>query len=242
MARKIKTSHRLLLALALVAGSLEEKFRQGHCAYRSGKLFFWTPPGYERKNYYESLWRLLRTRQIEKTIEKGKPVLRFTSEGQKLFERNFNLFKWQRKKWDKKWRLVIFDLPEKESGKRNALRKKLTNLGFGQWQRSVYVSPYDFIADLIDFLKKKNLLGFAWVLTAKHEHLPQPKALANEIWCLDKLNSKYAKLFEQIKKRQAEPAREDYNDYIEILLEDPLLPVELLPQPWWGNRVRQALT
>ena len=39
--------------------------------------------------------------------------------------------------WDKKWRIVIFDIPEKHKGAREALRIKLSELGFIQFQKSV---------------------------------------------------------------------------------------------------------
>ncbi len=60
------------------------------------------------------------------------------------------------KKWDKKWRMVIFDIPESMKKARNALREKLQNLGFHQIQKSVWVYPYeckneiDFVAEIFD--------------------------------------------------------------------------------------------
>ena len=59
-------------------------------------------------------------------------------------------------KWDKKWRLVIFDIPEKKRAGRNALRDKLRDCGFKEWQHSVFVYPYpceneiDFIIEVFD--------------------------------------------------------------------------------------------
>jgi len=47
------------------------------------------------------------------------------------------------KRWDKKWRLVIFDIPEKKRLARDVLREKLKGLGFYRLQRSVFVHPYD---------------------------------------------------------------------------------------------------
>jgi DNA-binding transcriptional regulator PaaX len=46
------------------------------------------------------------------------------------------------KKWDKKWRLIIFDIPETVRIKREAFRGKLKELGFCQLQKSVWVYPY----------------------------------------------------------------------------------------------------
>lgn len=50
----------------------------------------------------------------------------------------------KQKIWDKKWRIVIFDIPEEKLGKcmRNSIRLKLQLIGFYQLQKSVWVYPY----------------------------------------------------------------------------------------------------
>ena len=46
------------------------------------------------------------------------------------------------RRWDGKWRLVIFDIPETKRRVRDALRRKLKELGFLEFQKSVFVHPY----------------------------------------------------------------------------------------------------
>jgi DNA-binding transcriptional regulator PaaX len=46
-------------------------------------------------------------------------------------------------KWDKKWRIVIFDIPETKKRSREALRNKLRELGFQKMQKSVFVYPFE---------------------------------------------------------------------------------------------------
>ncbi|MDP3741281.1 MAG: hypothetical protein Q8R08_03050 [bacterium] len=46
-------------------------------------------------------------------------------------------------KWDGKWRLFIFDIPEKYRYARGAMRKKIKDLGLYNIQRSVFAYPYD---------------------------------------------------------------------------------------------------
>jgi len=48
------------------------------------------------------------------------------------------------KNWDKKWRILIFDISDKHRNKREALRGKLKELRLYQLQKSVWVCPYDF--------------------------------------------------------------------------------------------------
>ncbi len=45
--------------------------------------------------------------------------------------------------WDRKWRLFIFDIPEKYRYARDAMRKKMKSLGLYNIQRSVLAYPYD---------------------------------------------------------------------------------------------------
>ena len=55
------------------------------------------------------------------------------------------------KNWDGKWRLIIFDIPEKFHRERRALRIKLDELGFYPLQKSVWLYPYE-CRDEIDFI------------------------------------------------------------------------------------------
>ncbi|MBI2582807.1 CRISPR-associated endonuclease Cas2 [Candidatus Azambacteria bacterium] len=59
-------------------------------------------------------------------------------------------------RWDGKWRLVMFDIPEKQKAARDSLRLKLRHLGMKQAQKSVFAYPYecrevvDFVTELFD--------------------------------------------------------------------------------------------
>ena len=55
------------------------------------------------------------------------------------------------KKWDKQWRIVIFDIPEKFKRAREALRGKLKNIGFVELQKSVFAHPFE-CEDEINFV------------------------------------------------------------------------------------------
>jgi hypothetical protein len=57
------------------------------------------------------------------------------------------------KAWDKKWRIVIFDIPNIIRIKRDVLRGKLKELGFFRLQQSVWVCPYPCKKE-IDFLRE----------------------------------------------------------------------------------------
>lgn len=56
-------------------------------------------------------------------------------------------------KWDKKWRLVIFDIPEFNKKERDFFAKKLKEIGFCAIQDSVFIFPYECEKE-IDFLSE----------------------------------------------------------------------------------------
>ncbi|MFC1751729.1 hypothetical protein ACFLY5_01120 [Patescibacteria group bacterium] len=74
--------------------------------------------------------------------------------------------------WDKKWRMVIFDIPEKRRKARNALRSKLRELGFVELQKSVLVYPYpceDEIEFIVEFFKIRWYVRYAEISKLTNE-------------------------------------------------------------------------
>lgn len=45
--------------------------------------------------------------------------------------------------WDRKWRIVMFDIPMHHSRARIPFREKLQDLGFETYQKSVFVHPFE---------------------------------------------------------------------------------------------------
>ena len=97
---------------------------------------------------------LYKSKLIEERYEKdGKTTLVISETGKKK-ALSYKLEEMAIKKpkvWDKKWRLVIFDIPEKKKRYRDALRMKLKELEFYELQKSVLVYPYD-CKDELDFI------------------------------------------------------------------------------------------
>ena len=49
----------------------------------------------------------------------------------------------RQKKWDGKWRLILFDILAEERAKRNTFRSMIRRIGAVMLQKSVWVYPYD---------------------------------------------------------------------------------------------------
>jgi hypothetical protein len=61
------------------------------------------------------------------------------------------------KKWDYKWRMVIFDIPERKKHTRDVFRWKLEEIGFVKLQESVFVFPFD-CKEIVDYFVNIFLL------------------------------------------------------------------------------------
>jgi len=108
--------------------------------------------------------KLIRIKNID-----DKVIIELTEKGKKRkLEYDINNIKIkEHKEWDEKWRMVIFDIPENRKSARDALRRKLKNIGFIQFQRSVWIFPYP-CEDEIDFINEYFGIGrYVNMVTAK---------------------------------------------------------------------------
>ncbi len=108
------------------------------------KLFDLDKKRCKSKSVYSTFKRLENQRLVEMREKNGKTVITITEKGKKrLLAYDFEEMRILKpKKWDGKWRIVGFDIPEKQKKAREALRHKLKELGFLQIQKSLFLHPY----------------------------------------------------------------------------------------------------
>lgn len=98
-----------------------------------------------REEFFERLKYLKRRGYIEYFVEGKEKYIELTPKGtkrvQEIFAEDFQINR--PAKWDKKWRVVIFDIPETQKKSRDVFRHKLGSLDFIQIQKSVYVFPFE---------------------------------------------------------------------------------------------------
>lgn len=200
-------------------------------------------PGYLPRKYSTAIARILVLGDIEKVMTKGRACYHLTSQGSKRIKENIPLLKLAEKPWDRKWRIVIFDIPEKQRTLRDGLRNKLKELGFGQWQKSVYITPHDIAGEMNRFFSIHNLTSYSVCLVAGRKDLGDDKRLARKVWNLDQLEDLYddfifecEEFFKLIPKERGKKFGELWQEYKELILNDPHLPKELLPAGWLGYK------
>src|SRR5690606_13814348 len=87
-------------------------------------------------------------------------LLRLTARGQnELFRIELTAHgKTRFPRWDGRWRMLIFDIPEHRRGLREKIRRALIAIGFQRLQDSVWAFPYD-CEDFITLLKADFRVG-----------------------------------------------------------------------------------
>jgi DNA-binding transcriptional regulator PaaX len=109
---------------------------------------------YGNKKVQDNFYKLKKQGLIKTEIKKGGMRISLTDKGKKkagwmqIDELKIN----KPKKWDKKWRLVMFDIAHLKKTHRDAFRGKLKELGFQLIQKSIWIHPFD-CRDEINLLK-----------------------------------------------------------------------------------------
>ena len=92
----------------------------------------------------------------------------FTKKGQTWLQSSFaKYFKNKTGKWDKKWRVVIFDIPQELHKERVKLRQRLKSLGFSSLQKSVLVFPYPCEEEVGDVCNKLGVGDYVDIIVAE---------------------------------------------------------------------------
>lgn len=81
----------------------------------------------------------------------------------------------RKEKWDGKWRLIIFDIPEAARKARNKLRALLKENSYIKLQASVFISPHPLNREAINYLKQTGLIEYIRIL--KVEEIDDDKDL-----------------------------------------------------------------
>lgn len=164
--------------------------------------------------------------------------------------------------WDRKWHLVFFAIPETKRIVRDRFRDRLLELGGGQVQPGLYVSPHDWHEQVVSEAERLSIQSFIGLATTDDLSVgseSDPKAIANKLWQVNKLYNRYQLFADELKAvpealAQMRDRHEQLGDELflsgalavavafqECFEDDPLLPPELLPRPWPGQVARELL-
>ena len=159
--------------------------------------------------------------------------------------------RWSRK-WDGRWRIVLFDVPVAHDSHRRRLRRYLHDRGFGCLQGSVWVTP-DSLEE-----EKKVLVGTRVDVASLLLLDAQPCAgesdaeIVATAWSFEGINQRYLRLMqildeypvgklwsEASAKALLRWASAERSAWLNAVTNDPLLPERILPPHYQGRTAWQ---
>lgn len=166
------TGEIIKLTAAYVLGSIFElalPFFAASSIYRTSAKKIHQEIDEDKTNLKEKIYYLKKMGMIESFVENKETYYELTPRATKHIERiKYDDIKITKtKKWDKKWRIVIFDVPEDKKTGRDLFRRKIISMGFRQIQKSVYVYPFECTGEVLKVSSFLNLSRFVTIVIAE---------------------------------------------------------------------------
>ena len=134
------------------------------------------------KGYFRlkrSFYELRKRRYIERAQSQRGDVWRLTSLGKKKLERYLvdDIVIPRPRRWDKKWRLIFFDIPDSVRYLRDSFRIHLRRLECCLVQKSVWAHPFQCQAQIYEIARSLGITKYVDIYTI--EDFDNPRALSH---------------------------------------------------------------
>lgn len=250
--KKLKLNEILLLSLAGTLDFLAEiKDPLGLYSSYYQNFYGYVPNKWKKQNFFRLVKNQIKNKTIEKVKFKNKEYFKITNKGIDKLRYKFAIYTLNNNSWDGAWRIVIFDIQELRKNLRDSFRRNLKSLGFGQLQKSVWISPYPVFEDINKFIKENNLSNEVIVFETRKISLSN-QIVAEKAWNLKELEESYInsyitlnelsnKLKLETQKNLFKEFKKNHKNVLDIYFTDPQLPTELLTVSWPKNKVVKLL-
>lgn len=161
----------------------------------------------------------------------------------------------ERSSTDEPWALIIFSVPEPNRQHRYALKRELSNLGFGFVAPGVAVAPQSSLEEALFRLQQHGFLDYITHFTADLGESADLQMKVRQWWDLTALEQQYrdfiecyAPVLEKLHTDDEQPALSDdkaLSVYVPLFTrwkpfpyQDPNIPLRLLPVGWPAPRAK----
>lgn len=134
-------------------------FHGASTIYRKDYYRYMKKRNFDKEKVREKIYYLAKYGYIESVFEDRQKIYRITRKGNRhLAETEKDNFVSKiPDHWDGRWRVVVFDIPEKKKEIRNYFRHKIVEFGFIQAQKSVYVFPYECEQEILGLVERLGI-------------------------------------------------------------------------------------
>ena len=180
----------------------------------------------------------LRQKGFIQSVKEELTLPKITTEGKKRLESLIPRYD-EKRTWDGRIYLIIYDLPIERNNERSYLRDFLKKIGCGMLQQSVWLTPYNPTKLIQEFVEERNL-GEDLILVSslgKGKTIGDwsLKELIEKVFNVQELNERYKKFIFKVEKGDLLRTQLIFT-FLSILKDDPQLPFKLLPEDWIGER------
>ena len=147
----------ILIDLGEQAPLADSTFSRTKSAWRKFKGM----PPLPRWRYNHAIVYLEKRKQIKVFEKNDKIFLKLTRKGKvRVLMQNLRRDFQAKPDWDGKWRLIMWDIPERSSKERDKIRRLVKNLDFYKLQHSVFITPHPLPKSAVGFLRESKLLNY----------------------------------------------------------------------------------
>ncbi|HVZ12084.1 MAG TPA: hypothetical protein VG965_03565 [Patescibacteria group bacterium] len=123
------------------------------------------PPSFNKPALVKTIRRLREAGYIDREKNQEGVILKLTKLGQDYLK------PFEDEKWDHKYRVVIWDIPERKRRIRDLFRRRLREWGFKNWQKSVWVSKQNITIQLRSLITELELEKYVSVIESDDKTL-----------------------------------------------------------------------
>jgi phenylacetic acid degradation operon negative regulatory protein len=191
----------------------------------------------EAQGYLESMTDARSGKRLHRLTEAGRQAAIGTREPEAAWAAE----------WDGKWRLFLFDIPEKERTKRRQLTRALASTGCGCIQGSTWIAPC--MPPAIEKLMADTdpQCSHMMMLLAESKGRDMDLKMVGAAWDFNAINQRYEEYLSVLSGLKAfakSATREEFADWgvkeiaawRKAIAADPLLPEELRPKGYLGKK------
>ena len=152
---------------------------------------------------------------------------------------DFPFFRFLKYSWDRRWRIISYEIPETKREIRDKLRRQMQGWGLGPWHRSFWITPHPIIENLRQLIGGKEEEKYFQAFEADHV-FGSREVLVEKVWEKTKLDTSYRQLFRNwhdilsSSEEKISKFKKIINTYVDLLKTDPGLPKELVGESWIG--------
>ena len=197
----------------------------------------------------QALSRMAAQGWLQRTREDGRALYGLTAKGAHRIAQIAPRIYEPAAEWDGRWRIVVYGVAERKRQLRDRLRKDLTVLGLAPLQPSIWISPRDVLAEVLELAKQPELSRAVQLFVGDYEGPSSDRELLERCWDVGKIVSAYRVFialyeprFEEERSSHALTERDAFvarlqlvQDFRKFLYIDPGLPSALLPAHWPGS-------